>query len=699
MSNNAYRIQKLTLANFRGITEKRTIDVSRRHLFLFGPNGFGKSTIVEAIRWCLFGSPSGQTEIEVRNTFRPSETSDVVLDLNASGRILRFRRQLSPGASQSRPTITDMAGKAIPVGEAFPQLARLGHPTGTQVIFAAQHAAGRRQADISDFSRVLYFYLAVEVVPDLLEKLRKLGEERRDQREEMSKSLDAFLQELRNEISILQGKKDEITKNPPWGKGQTPTRKKTHEKIENLLHETARLSETEEPTELSPKDMLCRIKGSNDILASKEKEVLEAQLGGLQGQRNKVQAIKDEWQAVASAITETEARITELESRERHLLDGQALDDLNAQLSVAEQERSDTELRCIILRHVTIYVDKYHPKQCPVCNQALNAGTFESQDVDPAVDVSVTRCDELTKRISDIKQLREELTTCRQALASSEDKATAISHAAEAITGISSPTPDALERYIQDREEAIQSAGNQIKDAQAEHDRRDRRTRELETEERFHYYQEKTAAIEKILEKDVSGARNALNEYDSFLATVQDIGRIALETFDAQINSAIPPLAEEITRVYANLTAHPSYDGISIVKQSSNYDRLEPGKLEIKVTSTRLPGKSFPTNVLNGQAARALQLVPYFVFSNYWHDVMELDLLLVDDPSESFDTSHLDNLMSVLQSVATHTQIIVASHETDRMRPLIDKYFPIEECCIVSVEDFDPLKGPTIEQQ
>jgi len=126
---------------------------------------------------------------------------------------------------------------------------------------------------------------------------------------------------------------------------------------------------------------------------------------------------------------------------------------------------------------------------------------------------------------------------------------------------------------------------------------------------------------------------------------------------------------------------------------------MDPGKLELQVTSSRCPGKFFPANVLNGQAARALQLVPYFVFSDYWHDVMELDLLLVDDPSESFDTSHLDHLMSVLQSVASHTQLVVASHETDRMRPLIDKYFPVEERCIVSMEDFDPLKGPTLEQQ
>ncbi|MFQ5493674.1 MAG: hypothetical protein ACE5DX_05965, partial [Candidatus Dojkabacteria bacterium] len=158
-------------------------------------------------------------------------------------------------------------------------------------------------------------------------------------------------------------------------------------------------------------------------------------------------------------------------------------------------------------------------------------------------------------------------------------------------------------------------------------------------------------------------------------------------------------LADRLTGVYAKLTGHPSYDGVAITKHSSEIKKMEPGRLELQVTSTRCPDRSFPVNVLNGQAARALQLVPYFVFSDYWHELMELDLLLVDDPSESFDTSHLDNLMNVLRLVASHTQLVIASHESDRMRPLIEKYFAENERCILEVADFDPFKGPNFEKR
>lgn len=697
MADQGYRIQRLAVANFRGITEKRTIDVSRRHLFVLGPNGFGKSTIVEAIRWCLFGSPSGQQEIEVRNTFCPAETSDVVLDLAAQHNKRTIHRYLQPGRTESRTSITDAEGRNLLVREALPQLSRLGQPTGTQVIFAAQHAAGRPSAEISDFSKVLWLYLAIAEIPDLLERLRKLVEERRAQRENMSKSLDAFLQEFRSELSVLHGKKEEILKNPPWGKGQIPTRSETDRKIDDLFQEAASLAKIAPQTGLSRRDKIARIKEWIALLAFRKNEELRSQLAELQTKRENIKKAKDEWHKEATLITERQDKIDELENSE--LLTGQSVEELTRELATAEEENSEATLRSTVRKHAGIYLEKYRPSQCPVCNQALATEIFKLQDDDPAADVSAARCDELRKRISDIKRLREEQGTLRSLLAKSKDRATTIAHEAQMLTGTFSQTPDALERNIQELDDIILSASNQIKDAQAEQDRRDRRARDLETEERFHNYQERVAAIETILEKDINGPRSALTEYDSFLATAEDVGKLALETFDTQISSAIPPLAEQITGTYRRLTAHPSYDGISILQQPSNFDRLEPGKLELRVTSSRCPGKLFPTNVLNGQAARALQLVPYFVFSDYWHDVMELDLLLVDDPSESFDTSHLDHLMSVLRSVASHTQLIVASHETNRVRPLIDRYFRAEERCIVSVKDFDPLRGPTFEPE
>ena len=161
---------------------------------------------------------------------------------------------------------------------------------------------------------------------------------------------------------------------------------------------------------------------------------------------------------------------------------------------------------------------------------------------------------------------------------------------------------------------------------------------------------------------------------------------------------SIPGLSENLSSVFRELTNHPSYNGVAVQKGNANEEKLEPARLELRVTSSRRPDETYPTNVLNGQAARALQLVPYFVFSDFWKDIMELDLLLIDDPSQSFDTSHIEHLMNVLKGVGSHTQLVVASHEEARIRPLAEQLFGLDECCIVRVTDFDPEEGPSLEQ-
>ena len=47
---------------------------------MFGRNGLGKSSIVEAVRWCLFGL-ADRPETEVRNVFYSAGECNVELEL------------------------------------------------------------------------------------------------------------------------------------------------------------------------------------------------------------------------------------------------------------------------------------------------------------------------------------------------------------------------------------------------------------------------------------------------------------------------------------------------------------------------------------------------------------------------------------------------------------------------------------------
>jgi hypothetical protein len=122
--------------------------------------------------------------------------------------------------------------------------------------------------------------------------------------------------------------------------------------------------------------------------------------------------------------------------------------------------------------------------------------------------------------------------------------------------------------------------------------------------------------------------------------------------------------------------------------------------VRVRVASDRTPGESFePFEVLNGQAFNALNLGPYFVFSQFQAEALELDCLLIDDPSQSFDTSRVELLLKELATAATHAQLIVASHEAERFEPFINKYFAATSYRVLRVTSFSPETGPTLEWQ
>jgi DNA repair exonuclease SbcCD ATPase subunit len=151
MPHAKYRLSEITIEGFRGFTSPQTIPVKKKNVFIFGQNGHGKSSIVEAIRWCLFGS--GSSDIEVRNTFYTKQECRVSLLLEGQSGSLRINRELRGGSNRSRRTVIDSSGKEVSVEEALPLLTRLGSHESTQIIFAAQHAAGRQLMACTRFRR------------------------------------------------------------------------------------------------------------------------------------------------------------------------------------------------------------------------------------------------------------------------------------------------------------------------------------------------------------------------------------------------------------------------------------------------------------------------------------------------------------------------------------------------------------------
>jgi DNA repair exonuclease SbcCD ATPase subunit len=251
---------------------------------------------------------------------------------------------------------------------------------------------------------------------------------------------------------------------------------------------------------------------------------------------------------------------------------------------------------------------------------------------------------------------------------------------------------DAAERLRQDLvevDEELSSAGSTVAARRTQ-------LKNLNTEARFHSYRLREETLKETLDTGLEAVRDAHRQFLDLLDTLRDIRDALRDAFNSALNTTLPKVGELMTEVYGRLTQQTSFP-IVMLQSGSSSTALRT--VEVKVTSPRTAGVLFvPSEVLNGQAFSALNLVPYFVFSQFQAEALELDCLLIDDPSQSFDTSRMELLLKELSTAALHAQLVVASHEGEKFEPFVDKYFEANSYRVLRVTDFTPEGGPVLER-
>ena len=124
---SGFSVTAVKIEGFKGFTSPQTIDFGNRHVFLLGRNGNGKSSIVEAIRWGLFGSANRPNDI-IKNQHYPGGCS-VTVNLVRNGEPWNLSRPLNLGTGRSGdPILTDRHGVRHPIreGDASTRLSKCG---------------------------------------------------------------------------------------------------------------------------------------------------------------------------------------------------------------------------------------------------------------------------------------------------------------------------------------------------------------------------------------------------------------------------------------------------------------------------------------------------------------------------------------------------------------------------------------------
>ncbi len=611
--------------------------------------------------------------------------------------MITVHREFRPGHDRSRQTIRDGSGNELLARDALPQLARLGHHESAQVIFAAQHAAGRQvPADISDFKTVLCFYLRLEDVPKLLSALRTLHEERTVESEKLAGLIEQIEYGYRERLRQIEVQLAAICANPPWGDLELPTGKETEEKVKLFVLQAARLVGQEMPASGASSQLLMQAQQWIEAAAARERVDRE-------GRRNTLRLQIDQANSLLSTVKQEKverdtltAKRLDVERALKAIIDEESEESLRRRIDSLERAKTEHDARVMVAQAARQVIEAYPTEFCPACGSNL-AGPALLKAIHAQCEhlgEDAQALDNLRKRIANLNQLKSEFETLATGI---EAKTKILEVAATELDellgiGVSQSDIDAMEKCVTEFKNDLEVLNQQLAEGESSRQKELKKIKDLQQELKYHEHRDSVKALQAKLTEGMTDVRELLRDYRNLLARLDEVRVLIDQSFKEALDRAIPTLDKTFTKAYTRLTEQLSYDLVRI-----HHDPERTGSLELRVASTGLPGQTFPANVLNGQAYKALHLVPYFVFSRLQSEIMELDLLLIDDPSESFDTSHVELLIQELAEAARHAQLVVASHEREKFLPHLDKHFHAEPYAVVSVNRFDRNGGPLLE--
>jgi len=264
---------------------------------VIGPNGVGKSTLIEAISWAIYGNDAQRTRREdVRwNGASPGEVCSVILEFDLDGDRYRVHRQMR-GSDLKMKVSLEVNGKLHADGDrAVTQVLSQRLGMDYKAFFISVFA---RQKDLDALSvlppgerkQLILRMLDIDVLDRIVSSIRS----DRSGLETQIKAVAGILVngEGRERSSLLG---DEIE--------GIELKLAEHEKELKTLHE--------EKERLEAK--LSRLKGEKDLLGSKEKEYHDIQME-LAGSRSSVEGLRGKMDSLERERTSLERLRVEMES-------------------------------------------------------------------------------------------------------------------------------------------------------------------------------------------------------------------------------------------------------------------------------------------------------------------------------------------------------------------------------------------------
>ena len=685
-----FSVQGVEIEGFKGFTSPKAIDFKGRHVFLLGQNGNGKSSIVEAVRWGLFGSAYRPNEV-VKNQHY-SRDCRVTIKLMRDGELWILRRTLNPGTGSSSDSIlTDQHGNRRPMKEIMPQLDSVDAGEGTHIIFAPQSAPLRRQPeDLDPFERTVFNYLGLTHPRALLSNIEEFLEDQTVVEHELGEELTEARNSIDGQIAQEETRRRNILNAPPWGDGPIPSMAASEQKVRRFIGEFTGKPPEDALEGLSLDALIESAKESLDSKRNHGQGNLEDEAVELASYRERLEELRD----IQTQIRLQESSVKSTRSKLETVYDGLTSVELREEFANAEYRATTESIKRRIVQDAIDLINRDGSADvpCPICDSHLDRQTLESSlqnTANHSGDEINTLVVELESRLQRSNELETLLSEQEGELCLLMDKVVVAMNSVDGEDKEKLAEISTITHLIENCSEKEAAVKAQLEDQQTWFASQRGHLNRIEEENRFHQIQKLLISLHAN-RRELDRVTENYNQLVAFGESVRNIKTVVNTVLSKQLAEDIPRVSEILSKAFSALTQHPWYDRL-IISESTLPN------LRLRVASSQDPiGREDPTGVLNGQAESALNLVPYFAFSQTDDTPTEVYLVMLDDPTRALDTEHIRILVDRLQELGRNVQLIVASQETERLQEMIPNVFDEDDYVIIEPTGWSPGSGPCL---
>ncbi|MGO9027817.1 MAG: AAA family ATPase [Acidimicrobiales bacterium] len=696
MNSHKLRLVRLRAEGFRGICDPLDIDFHQQTTVLSAPNGSGKTSILGAIEWALFGELQYQpkenaTNDELVNIRHRTQVATVTIDLANDDGIVSITR-------------SKKAGKRA--AEAIVQL-----PNGEEYVGAEANTALFRVLGLTfdDFYRAVYLHQ--ESIRGLLTDDPRVRNEALDRLfgveklRDMLKALSGSTKPVRDALDKLEKSKSTAVARLTGAVGQVEEQRQRalNDAEKKGLSQTDLTFDTIIALAEQVMDGLAKLASATEAVIKEQSEP-EGTDGVDSFSRRVTEAIKVIRQTATNAaiaanttkvIADVDGALTSLR-RVSALLDGvgkswtelqetygdpNTLDEQKVKAQAAVQRSRDTQEKLgiseRIVRDTLIYLQaSLDENNCPACGQAIERdeliGRLEGHltgDIRSEMEAARTaqseqqnRIDELdtaiTKRdrlLTDSRQYSEQIAEARVAAraflpsdVADDDLQDALDAQKDKLFQQAS-TVDADRDKREEEIEAIQAVMARLKDI----------ARFLELDDN---YQEASSRLGNP-DEESSIAEQQIESLSRLEGGIRTIADVVTAEASTRARDAVESAQVDIAKLYKELCNHPYFDDIQISVESQLLSGIERNNYFIRTQSSADNRQTLASSRLSTAQMNCVALSVYLALATQLQH--NLGFVILDDPSQNLDTEHKQALVAILSRLAPQLQVLVGTQDSE----------------------------------